>query len=160
MQILQKIQIEKIENILGYNFIDKSILIKAFTHSTFANEHGIDSNEKLEFLGDSVLGFVVSTMLYDRDLNDEEVLTVARSKIVENENLQTKVDELGLIEFLIYGKCFDKKKDLKERVKAGLFEAIVGAVYLDGGLENVKKFVVMIFDKKEVRKAIFSKGIK
>jgi len=156
MQTLQASQIEKIENIIGYTFKDKSVLIKAFSHSTFANEHGIESNEKLEFLGDSVLGFLVSDMLYNKDLHDEETLTVARSKIVENENLCKKTDELGLTEYLIFGKCFDRKKDLQERVKAGLFEAVVAAIYLDGGLDSAKEFIAGVFLKKEVRKAIFS----
>jgi len=144
------------EQILGYNFRNKELLKKAFTHSTYANEHEIESNERLEFLGDSILGFVVSLILYEKNMGDEGVLTIARSNIVANEII---AKEIGGIEFrknFLTGKCFDDKKDWNTKTKSGLFEAIVGAIYLDSGLTNAREFIERVFKKQDFRKAIFN----
>lgn len=122
----------EVEKIIDYHFSSPDLLTLAFTHRSYDN---LNSNEKLEFLGDSVLGFVVTNILYNSNMNEGQ-LTRERSKIVCEENLSKTITSLGLEKFII---C--KNLVVSSAIKCDLCEAIIGAIYLDGGLESSKKFI-------------------
>lgn len=129
------ITVEKIEGIIGYKFNNTKLLEKAFTHSTYANENLTESNEKLEFLGDSILNFIVTKKLYiDSGLSVGD-MTNRRKDIVSKKPLSDAVTRLGLIEFLRVGNGVDKDS-FKEKAISNLIEAIIGAVYMDSNNLN------------------------
>ena len=123
--------IESIEKKIGYRFDDKSLLKLAFTHSSYANENKVASNEKLEFLGDSILNFCVADYLFRKGGGNEGTLSVMRSKIVSEPPIARCVDGLDIIGHLACGVGESHNQNKSDAVKADLFEAVVGAVYLD-----------------------------
>ena len=145
---------ETLEKKLGYTFKNKSLLLNALTHSSYANEarNGITSNERLEFLGDSVLSIIVSEFLYTKfpDIPEGE-LTKLRASLVCEKSLCSFSRELELGRFLRLGKGEDKGGG-RERVSilADAFEAVLAAMYLDGGIEISRKHV-MRFILKELK---------
>lgn len=131
-----------IYQILDYEFKDKSLIDEAFTHSSYANENKIHSNERLEFLGDSILGFVISEYLFEHYQKDEGKLSKLKAQIVSANTLKTVIDKLGLFENIKLGTSLLHQPNADfSSIKADLFEAILGAMYLDGGLDCVKKFI-------------------
>ena len=134
-------QITEIENLIGYSFRDKGLLETAFTHSSYCNEHKAESNEKLEFLGDSVLNFAIAELLYLMSLEDEGAMTVSRASIVSREPLSAAVEKLGLLKYLRVGEGVKHVRNWSTKFKSNLFEAVLGAIYLDGGMESAKHFV-------------------
>ena len=132
------------EKIIGYRFNNKSTLLAAFTHKSFANENkeGFD-NERLEFLGDSLLGFIVAEYYFKNTDGDEGVLTVKKRNVVSNLPLSRTIVLLGLQKYLRLGKGEKKQFDVspQKSICENLFEAIVAAIYLDGGIEAAKNFV-------------------
>lgn len=96
-------QTEKAEKIIGYAFKNKTLLERAFIHSSYANENNVESYERLEFLGDGVLGLIVAELLYEGS-GDEGVMTVRRSRIVSSGPLEDATEKMGLDEFIQYGK--------------------------------------------------------
>ncbi len=132
--------ISKIENIIGCAFKDKTLLERAFVHSSYANEHDVCSYERLEFLGDGVLGLIVAEMLYKAD-GDEGVMTVRRSMIVSSEPLEDATVAAGLSEFVLYGNGERNNDHSDSKVLADVFEAVLGAVYLDTGYEKAAELV-------------------
>lgn len=134
------------EKIIGYSFENKDILINAFTHASYSNEHkNLKSNERLEFLGDSLLGFIVSEALYDKSKEDEGKLTLKKQALVSKKPLSKSVIEAGLNKFLLLGEG-EKASSQKINLAENLFESIVAAIYLDGGIDNAKKFVFNFLD--------------
>lgn len=137
MKILTQSEIAIIEKSIGYTFLDKALLEKAFTHSSIANLYNIESNERLEFFGDSVLSLIVSEELYNNLDADEGKLSHIRAQIVSAQNLAGIVDALKLTQiYEKYTKC-----ELSVNVKGDLFESLLGAIYIDGGLDVAKRFV-------------------
>lgn len=128
-----------LEEGLGYAFQDRRLLLTAVTHTTFANEHPAagDHNERLEFLGDAVLGLVAAHILYQRFANESEgSLTRRRARIVRRESLAVLATELDLSTYLRLGEGQKRSADLGvASVLADAYEAVVGAVFLDGGFE-------------------------
>jgi ribonuclease-3 len=137
--------IAKIQNLIGYEFNNKEFLITAFTHSSYSNEHQVQSNEMLEFLGDSVLSLAVSEYLYQNaDSNwKEKDLSEKRALIVNKTPLAKAIDKKkGLIGFLRCGVGEARSNPTKsEATKCDLYEAIVGAIFLDGGMQAAKAFI-------------------
>ena len=134
-----------IQKKIGYSFKEKSLLTLAFIHRSFTNENRffeMGHNERLEFLGDAILGLVVSDFLY-LHLPDkpEGELSYLRSLIVETPACAGYLKQLELGNFLLMGKgeAMNEGKG-RSTVLADLFEAILGALYLDGGIEVVKTF--------------------
>ena len=125
---------------LNYTFNDISLLEKALTHSSFANEarNGISSNERLEFLGDSVLSVIVSDYIFKEFRNiPEGELTKLRASLVCEKSLCGFSRELNLGEYLKLGKGEDKGGGReRDSILADAFEAVLAAIYLDGGIEN------------------------
>lgn len=142
----------QIETRLGYTFLDKGLLFLAFTHRSYFNENRKEvegHNERLEFLGDSVLGLIVSGYLY-RHLpsQSEGHLSHLRAQLVGAESCVHYMRLLQLEEFLLLGKGESINVGRgRERILADLFEAIVGAIYLDGGISAAEKFFLTRFSK-------------
>ncbi len=132
-----------LEKILTINFSDKGLLTEALTHRSYLNEHPTtpSSNERLEFLGDSVLSILVSTELYKLyPTYPEGKLTALRSSLVRAKTLAELADTLTLGDFLLLSRGEEKGGGRKNgAILADTFEAVLGAVYLDQGLAAAKK---------------------
>ena len=126
------------EAAIGYTFRDKELLKTCFTHSTYSNNCGGESNERLEWLGDAVLDLVVSDMLYREGGESEGKLTNRRKQYVSEEALTPISEKLGLMRFLRRSGGHD---NLKGKTASSLFEAIVGGIYLDGGFAQARRFL-------------------
>ena len=133
-------EIEIIEETTGYAFKNKSLLERAFTHSSYANEHGLPSYERLEFLGDGVLGLIIAEKLYKGE-GDEGVMTVKRSMIVSSEPLEDAMLEMRLDKYIMFGNGEKKQDHSDSKVLADVFEALLGAIYLDGGYAEACSFI-------------------
>ena len=138
------------EEIIKYSFRNKMLLEKALTHSSYCREHGMeskDSNERLEFLGDAFFDAVISEELYRRlEKVDEGKLTKTRALIVCEKSLAAIAQKLNVGEHLNLGKGEDHSGGRKrESILADALEAIVAAIYLDGGFEAMKTFVAREF---------------
>jgi len=136
---------ESLERNLDYSFKNKALLLNALTHSSYANEvrNGTTSNERLEFLGDSVLSVIVADYLYKEFSNlPEGELTKLRASLVCEKSLCSFSRELKLGEFLKLGRG-EEKGGGRERdsILADAFEAVLAAIYLDGGIEFARKLV-------------------
>lgn len=147
MKLNRKIldNIDKFENIIDYKFKNKEYILEALTHSSYSNENkNYDFNERLEFLGDSVLSVVVSDYLFknEKDLPEGE-LTKLRANIVCEESLSDVANEIKLGEHILLGKG-EEATGGRQRISilADAFEAVIAAIYLDGGIENSKKFIL------------------
>ncbi len=141
-----------IERKLGYQFQNRSLLALAFIHRSYINEHRDvnEHNERLEFLGDSILGLIISDYLY-RNLPNipEGELSALRSKLVDASSCVIYVQKLELGSYLLLGRG-ERLNDGRgrESILADLFEAIIGAIYLDGGLEAAKRFIFENFSNE------------
>ncbi len=125
---------------LGHTFGDPTLLVTALTHASAAFERdGTRGNERLEFLGDAVLGLVVARALYEAHPDWREGdLTRARAALVNTRSLARQARALGLSDYLVLGRTERRSGGAgKERVLANLFEAVIAALYLDGGLQRV-----------------------
>jgi len=136
---------ESLEKKINYTFKNKDLLKYALTHKTYAFEAEIpiEFNERLEFLGDSILGFVVAEQLYrGNKYFSEGELTRRRSTLVNNNFLAKRARELGLGRFLLFGKGEKKQNGCRNPTNlANALEALIGAIYLDSNLDNVRKFI-------------------
>lgn len=137
---------EEIEKKIGLSFKDEKLLKKAMTHRSYLNENReeqLESNERLEFLGDAVLELIISSRLYKEfPEKTEGELTGIRSAIVRTESLANESRRLGLGENLLMSKGEEDSggKD-KDYLLANTYEAVLGAIYIDQGLEICKDFV-------------------
>lgn len=135
-----------LENIIHYHFSDRSILIHALTHSSYANEMRMDkekNNERLEFLGDAVLELVTSEAVFKEYANlSEGDLTKLRASIVCEQTLSTCARDLKIGEYILLGKGEDISGGRnRDSILSDTLEAIIGAIYLDGGFTNAKEFI-------------------
>ena len=134
-----------LEENVGYRFADRELLNRATIHRSFANEteEDIADNEVLEFLGDAVLGLVVSELLYRRnpELSEGE-MSKLKAFLVSSESLARRAEEIDLGSYLVLGKGEEKTDGrLKDSLLANSFEAVIAALYLDGGLRAATDFV-------------------
>lgn len=135
------------ENIIGYQFKDKNFLINAFTHTSYANEHKcrqMKDNERLEFLGDAVLELVSSEFLYTNMADmPEGKMTRLRASLVCEPTLAMDARAIKLDEFIYLGKGEEATGGRKrDSIVSDAFEAVIGAIYLDGGLEPAREFIL------------------
>ena len=141
---------QEFENLIGYSFKDKTLLLKALSHSSFANEKHSpkDSNERLEFLGDSVLGFITAEYYYKNFTLPEGELTRLRAATVCERALYEFSKEIELSRFIFLGKGEDLTggRD-RASINSDAFEAVIAAIYLDGGIEEAKRFVLRFVEK-------------
>ena len=141
---------EPLQLAIGWTFIDRGLLERALTHRSYCSEQGIEeSNERLEFLGDSVLGFVVTTFVYERfPALPEGELAKLRATVVSAETLAAIANELGLGAALRLGKGEDASGGrAKPSILADAMEAVIAAVYLDGGIEPAARLVLNALER-------------
>ncbi len=148
--------LSKLEESIGYTFKDKTLLNKALTHSSYANEHkttNISYNERLEFLGDSVLSLIVSDYIYKKYSKfPEGDLTKLRAAVVCETSLAFISKKLKLGEYLLLGKG-EEATGGRERtsILADALEALIGAIYLDSSFEYSKRFVIRILENEIIQ---------
>lgn len=129
------------EDALGYSFKNQELLRRCFTHSSYSHEHkNCQSNERLEFLGDSVLGFVVANYLYEKKADDNEgKMTTEKQNLVSTKPLADAARRLKLDKFLLISDSH--ASNITDKICENLFESVVAGLYLDGGLEVAEKFI-------------------
>ncbi len=134
--------LEECQRVIGYRFRTPELLRAALTHTSSADTRG-DSNERLEFLGDSVLGLVCCEQLYLRFPDYQEGdLTKIKSAVVSRRTCADISRQLNLGDFLFLGKGMNFHSVLPSNLLADVYESLVGAMYLDGGLEPAKEFIL------------------
>lgn len=145
---MKNTDLSAVEKIIGYSFVNKELLKVAFTHSSYSNEHRVPNNERLEFLGDSVLGIVVAKYLFDKKTKmTAGEMTAEKQKLVSTVPLSDLIRKLGLGEYLICGESMqlcNKPRSVLEN----LCESVIGAIYLDGGMSEAETFVKRFLLKK------------
>jgi ribonuclease III len=138
-------QLHALEDQLGHRFADLRLLDRALTHSSRANEDALATghNEPLEFLGDSIIGFVVADLLHRRDPEGREGgKSKTRAQLVSARSLAQRAAELGLPDLLVLGRGEEKTGGRKKTALwADAYEAVIAALYLDGGIEAAHRFV-------------------
>ncbi len=159
---LKKLKI--FEKSIGYGFRNKFLLNQALTHKSYANEKNMErssDNERLEFLGDSVLGVIISHTLYNEyPGEDEGILTRYKSQLVSGETLARIAKEMGMGEYVLLGKGEEAsggRKHISNLMCA--LEAIIGAIFLDGGLKASHSFIIRVF-RSEIQLVKEGKGAK
>lgn len=152
--------ISDFEDIIGYKFTNKELLKQALTHSSYANENNMskfENNERLEFLGDAVLEIITSDYLlrnYDNMLEGE--LTKLRASIVCEPTLANFSKEISLGKYLFLGKGEDNSGGrLRPSILSDAVEALIGAIYLDGGLKSARIFVEKTLLKDVEKRKLF-----
>ena len=134
------------EEMIKIKFNNQDYLVTALTHRSYINEHpdfALGHNERLEFLGDAVLELVVTEYLYTTYENPEGDLTNWRASLVNAVMLSKLAQEIGLEEYLLLsrGEAKDKGSKARQYILANAFEALIGAIYLDQGIDRVREFV-------------------
>jgi ribonuclease-3 len=137
--------LEQIEQIICYKFSNRNLLSKAFTHSSSVDKRLL-SNERLEFLGDSILAVVICQILFERFPGYlEGDLTNIKSMLVSRRSCAHVAKQRGLQKFLKVGKGMASSRALTSSIAAGLLEAVIGAIYIDGGFDAARSFVLRAF---------------
>ncbi|MCK5812302.1 MAG: ribonuclease III [Clostridiales bacterium] len=138
--------INDIEKIIKYKFIDKNLLMQSITHSSY---NKVENYEKLEFLGDAVLQIVISRYLFDKHIYlNEGQMTVTRAYAVCGETLTEVGKKLGIDKHILIGNSGRRRKINKnDSIIADVFESIVGAMYLEKGMEFTGEFIISNLDK-------------
>lgn len=140
---------QDIEQLVGTKITNLSLFRKAFTHKSALKKYTLtDSFETLEFIGDSVLGFVITKMLFDKYESEQEgFLTKARTKLVRGNTLAKIANKLNLHKWVLMDdKGMRNNWNHNEKILEDVFEALIGAIYLDLGLLHAKQFILRIYD--------------
>ena len=143
-------ELKKVEEIINYVFNDKKLLERAFTHASYNHEFNY---ETLEFLGDSILGFIVSECIYDENKSEGE-LTKIKTAFVSDVALTPISEKLGLDKFII--KSEGDSND--EKAVPSVYEALVAAIYFDGGIGEATEFVKRTLDFEKIPQIVNYKG--
>ncbi|MDD6054404.1 MAG: ribonuclease III [Clostridiales bacterium] len=138
-------ELPQVQAKIKYNFRNTEFLITALTHSSYSHVHGGPCNERMEFLGDALLDFVVAEVLYNKfpERNEGEY-TLVRADVVDTDSLSREIDQMGLIDFMLVSSGLEKQGisvNKNKKIYADLYEALLCAIYLDGGLSEAKKFI-------------------
>ena len=155
--------IEEIEKRIGYVFKNKDNIILALTHSSFANENKGDrlqSNERLEFLGDAVLNIIISELIFKGKNNlSEGEMTKVRANIVCESSLMKCSQKINIGDYLLLGKGEEITGGRsRASILSDAFESVIGAVYLDGGLPNAREFISRVMEQLIFRKRFREKA--
>ena len=138
-------KIKEFEKIIKYSFRKSSLLIKALTHKSYDN---ITNNEKLEFLGDRVLGLVISEKLLNKFPDENEgIIDKKFANLVNKKTCLLVARKINLKKFILLGSSHKKLERSADKINSDCLEAIVGAIYLDGGLKSVEKFILGFWDE-------------
>ena len=132
--------IKELEGIINYSFKDKSLLHRALTHKSFDDKN---NNEKLEFLGDRVLGLVISKKLLEKYPNENEgTIDKKFANLVNKKTCCSIAKKIDLKKFIFLGASHKKMERSSDKIISDCLEAIVGAIYLDGGIKPCKKLII------------------
>ena len=133
------------EKRLAYDFDNPKLLVQALTHTSGADTPA-DSNERLEFMGDAVLGYVICELLFKKYPNrNEGELTKIKSAVVSRETCYRIAQELGLQDFIRLGRGVARDNKIPPSILANAVEAIIAALYLDGGIKIARRFILQNF---------------
>ncbi|MGN1316260.1 MAG: ribonuclease III [Acutalibacteraceae bacterium] len=146
------------EEKIGYKFKDRELLKRALTHSSYANENKLPhDNERLEFLGDSVLGFVTAEYLFEEfKTRPEGALTKLRAAVVCEKSLFKFSEKISLGEFILMGRGEEHTGGRnRPSIVSDAFEAVIAAMYLDGGIDVVKPYILGFIKEAVKREASF-----
>src|SRR5215813_7645956 len=139
---------QRAEKVLGYSFQNLDLLKESLTHASIA-DHRLNSNERMEFLGDAVLDLVICEALYRKFPNLlEGDLTKIKSAVVSRRTCAEVSVETGLIDLLIIGKGISSRDQMPSSLAAAVYESVVAAIYLDAGFEIVKEYVLRTMSSK------------
>lgn len=144
-------KMDKLQKVIGYTFKDVQLLHNALTHSSYANEHkNTRNNERLEFLGDAVLSIVVSEKLFSMYSDKKEGdLTKMRASLVCEEALARFAKQIELGSYLLLGRGEKASGgDSRPSITADAFEALIAAIFLDGGMEEARRFILGFVEKE------------
>ncbi len=138
-------KIKELEKIIKYNFRNLSLLEKALTHKSFSNTI---NNEKLEFLGDRVLGLVISEKLLEKFPSEKEgIIDKKFANLVNKKTCSLIAKKINLKKYIQLGDSHKKLERSADKISSDCLEAIVGAIYLDGGLKSVEKFIFIFWEE-------------
>ena len=142
MIALNEMDILELENELMFHFSNRDLMILALTHDSYVNEHpGSESNERLEFLGDSVLDMIISYAGYRKISGGEGELHDYWKALTSQANLARVSDKLHLAKYLRLSEGLKSESPVPESIREAVYEALVGAVFIDGGYDAVTIFV-------------------
>ena len=145
-------KIKELEKIIKYNFKKSLLLEKALTHKSFNNDI---NNEKLEFLGDRVLGLVISETLLEKYPDEKEgIIDKKFANLVNKKTCSLIAKKIALKKFILLGSSHKKLERFADKISSDCLEAIVGAIYLDGGLKQVEKFILKFWDEYLLKSAV------
>lgn len=146
--MFNNLKVQEIEKIIGYEFKDKSLLVRAFTHPSLKPDV-TENYQTIEFLGDSILDFIVAEKLMElHPTLNEGFLTKMRAQVVSEQPLADAIGRIRIAEFMQFGMGERRHKIYEnDSIKCDLFESIVGAIYLDGGMDEAKRFVLTMLDE-------------
>jgi ribonuclease-3 len=141
-----EVDFRRLSSLLKIQIKNQSYFIKSLTHKSYLdlNSNFNKSNERLEFLGDSILGFIVAEILFEKfPEKDEGFLTKYRARIVDKPALARAAEQMGLINFILFDRRFVKgSPEGIKTISADCLEALIGAIYLDSGFTGAKKFIL------------------
>ncbi|MDD3587004.1 MAG: ribonuclease III [Thermoguttaceae bacterium] len=148
----QRDKIRICQKFIDYQFKDESLLVTALTHSSCAPTH-IESNERMEFLGDAVLGLAAAHLLFEQNPHESEgELSVRKSVLVSRKTCFAVAKRLGLDKCLMIGAGIGSVGEIPNSIVANLMEAVIGAIFLDGGFEEANDFISRnFFDQPAVQ---------
>ena len=137
--------LRNIEKIINIKFNNKSLLLNSFIHKSFDKEI---NNEKLEFLGDRVLGLVISEKLLNKFPNEKEgIIDKKFANLVNKKTCLLIARKINLKKYILLGSSHKKLERSSDKIVSDCLEAIVGAIYLDGGLKSVEKFILNFWNE-------------
>ena len=138
-------KIKELEKIIKYNFKKSSLLKKALTHKSLDNNN---NNEKLEFLGDRVLGLIISEKLLNKFPDEKEgIIDKKFANLVNKKTCLLVAKKINLKRFILLGASHKRLERSADKISSDCLEAIIGAIYLDGGLKSVEKFILNFWDE-------------
>jgi ribonuclease-3 len=138
-------KIKELEKIIKYNFKKSSLLEKALTHKSLNSDI---NNEKLEFLGDRVLGLVISETLLEKYPNEKEgIIDKKFANLVNKKTCSLIAKKINLKKFILLGSSHKKLERSADKISSDCLEALVGAIYLDGGFKSVEKFIFTFWEE-------------
>ena len=145
-------KIKEFEKIINYNFKKSSYLEKALTHKSLNN---INNNEKLEFLGDRVLGLIISEKLLNKFPNEKEgIIDKKFANLVNKKTCLLVAKRINLKKFILLGASHKKIERSADKINSDCLEAIIGAIYLDGGLKSVEKFILNFWSEYLLKSSV------
>ena len=145
-------KLRSLEKIINYNFRKSSILEKALTHKSFNN---IKNNEKLEFLGDRVLGLIITIKLLEKYPDEKEgIIDKKFANLVNKRTCLLIAKRINLKKYIFLGSSHKKLERSADKISSDCLEAIVGAIYLDGGFKSAEKFIYFFWEEYLLKSAI------